>query len=239
MNTARLSKGEIEIDVRAILYHIIRNIVLVGLSAVAVGMAVYILLGTVSVPVYQSTTKIFVLNRQSSEYGAVTYTDLQTSSQVIKDYMQIVTTRPVVEKTIQNLGLDYLSYDDFCEKVSVSSVNDTRIITIAVYDTNPRLARDIANCLRKNAIEEIKSVMVVEGVNVVEPANYPVESIDNNNKLYTLAAAVMAAMVVCVILALQVISDNRIKTAEELKKYFDCSILGTIPEKENTKEKTH
>ena len=65
---------------------------------------------------YDSTTKIYVLNKQNSDNSSITYSDLQSSAQLTKDYMELVTTRPVLEKVISSLGLEKMTYNDLKQK---------------------------------------------------------------------------------------------------------------------------
>ncbi len=53
----------------------------------------------VSHPIYTSTTKFYVLNK-TSDTGSVTYNDLQTGTQLTKDYAELVKSRPVLEEVI-------------------------------------------------------------------------------------------------------------------------------------------
>ena len=60
-------------------------------------------------PNYESTTKIYILNKQ--ENNAVTYSDIQLGTQLTKDYAELIQSRFVLEEVVQGMGLD-LSYDE-------------------------------------------------------------------------------------------------------------------------------
>lgn len=60
-------------------------------------------------PKYESSTSIYILNKQDD--STLTYSDLQTGTQITKDYTELVTSRTVMEKVINKLNLNG-TYDD-------------------------------------------------------------------------------------------------------------------------------
>ena len=123
-------------------------------------------------PTYQSVTKIYVLNKQDNSNTNVTYSDLQAGTQLVKDYSELIKSRFVLEAVIEQLGLP-LSYEKLSRKVTVSTPADTRVISIAVTNSNPVMAMKIANAIRETASTHICNVMDIEAVNIVETANAP------------------------------------------------------------------
>lgn len=102
----------------------------------------------------------------------VTYSDLQAGTQLVKDYSELIKSRFVLEAVIEQLNLP-LSYEQLSDKVTVSTPADTRVISIAVTDSNPVTAMKIANAIRETASTHIRNVMDIETVNIVETANVP------------------------------------------------------------------
>ena len=105
-------------------------------------------------PTYQSVTKIYVLNKQDNSNTNVTYSDLQAGTQLVKDYSELIKSRFVLEAVIEQLGLP-LSYEKLSRKVTVSTPADTRVISIAVTNSNPVMAMKIANAIREKASTHI------------------------------------------------------------------------------------
>ena len=75
-------------------------------------------------------------------------------------YSEIIKSRRVIEQVIDNLSLDY-SYAELTKNVSVSSVNDTEIIKVAVNNPDRGVAADITNEIVKVFSAEI--VVIYEG----------------------------------------------------------------------------
>ena len=82
----------------------------------------------------------------------------------------------MVETVIAQLNLD-LTYERFLNKLTVTTQNDTRILSITVKDEDPYMASQIADAIRVAAADHIQNVMNIEAVNVVDEANIPDEPV--------------------------------------------------------------
>lgn len=130
--------GEVEIDIGELFRVLIHKIWIIILTAFVFGAAILIYTVFLTKPQYQSTTKVYILNKQDSG-GSVTYSDVQLSSTLSKDYEQLVTSRYVIEGVIKELKLAD-TYEQLVTRVSASNATDTRIIAITVTDSDPAQA---------------------------------------------------------------------------------------------------
>ena len=229
----------IEVDLLEIINALLARfwvILAVGLLAAAVGFAVSKFVMT---PTYESTTKIYILNK--SESTTVTYSDVQMGTQLTKDYAELINSRYVLEEVIEKLSLAETEYQDLLDKVSVHTPTDTRIVSITVTDTSPRQAMDIANCIREVAGEHIQNVMDIDAVNVVEEANMPTDKAGPSVPKWTLFGGILGVLLVCVAILVHYLLDDTIKTSEDVEKYLGLSTLALIPvavDENNAKQKT-
>lgn len=229
---------DVEIDLMELLMAMLDNIGIILLSTLAGFVLVYLFTTLFITPTYDSTTKIYVLNRQDDNSSSINYTELQTSTQLTKDYMELVTTRPVVENVISELGLEDVTYEELVEDISVSTATDGRIISITASADSPLLAKEIADSLRETVATQIVDIMGVEAVNVVETANLPTKKAKpatmKNSILGALIGFIIAAGIICI----GAITDDSIKTSEDVEKYLGLSTLGQIPLEEKDKVKS-
>ena len=220
---------EIEIDlaeVLAFLLHWIWLIILSGLVCGAIGLAVSTF---VIAPKYQSTTKVYILNKQNTN-GTISYSDTQLATQLTKDYEELITCRNVLEKVIANLNLSD-SYESLLGRVSVANASDTRIISITVKDVDPEEARRIANMVRDVASAHITEVMDIEAVNVVDEANLPDINKPSEPSItkYTAIGAMVGLFLCIAVLLIKYLADDTIRVSEDVEKYLELSTLGLIP----------
>ena len=229
-NFTRMESDEIEIDLGELLYYLLGKIWYVLIAAAALGALSLALTFFLIKPTYKSTTQMYVLNRQNTD--TLTQSDLQSSSTLTNDYVVLIQSRTVLEKVIADMGLD-MSYEALQGELSVSAVRDTRIISISVTDHDPYRARELANAIREEAGERIKTVMNIEAVNVVEEANIPSHKAGPNLKRSLLMGLLLGAFAVLAYFTLMFILDDKVNDAEDVEKYLGLSVLGQLPIDEN------
>ena len=234
------NNDEIEIDVLE-LFHVLLDkiwvIILAGAVAALAVVAATILFIT---PQYQSTTKMYVLSKQDS--NTLTSQDMQTSLSLTKDYAELIKSRTVTEGVITQLNLD-MTHEQLLSKITVDSATDTRILSISVRDADPYVACEIASAIRDVAANHIKNVMDIDAVNVVETANIPENKISPSIKKNGLVGGVAGVAIAIAIILITYLSNDTIKTQEDVERYLGLSTLGTIPmseaDRKNKNKKKH
>ena len=234
------NNDEIEIDVLE-LFHVLLDkiwvIILAGAVAALAVVAATILFIT---PQYQSTTKMYVLSKQDS--NTLTSQDMQTSLSLTKDYAELIKSRTVTEGVITQLNLD-MTHEQLLSKMTVDSATDTRILSISVRDADPYVACEIANAIRDVAANHIKNVMDIDAVNVVETAHIPENKISPSIKKNGLVGGVAGVAIAIAIILITYLSNDTIKTQEDVERYLGLSTLGTIPmseaDRKNKNKKKH
>ena len=218
---------EIEIDLLEIIHVLLRKFWLILGAGLFVAVICFIISKFILTPTFESTTKIYILNK--SDNTTVTYSDVQMGTQLTKDYAELISSRYVLEKVIDKLELDDMEYADLLSKVSVHTPTDTRIVSITVEHTDPALAKDIADCIREVAGEHIQNVMDIEAVNVVEPANMPMEKSGPSVAKWTIFGGIAGVFFLSAVILVIYLLDDTIKCSEDVEKYLGLSTLALIP----------
>ena len=227
MENQRENANEIEFDLLEIIHILLGRLwIILGVGVIA-ALICFGISGYVLAPVYESTTKIYILNK--TDNTAVTYTDVQMGTQLTKDYAELINSRYVIEKVIGQLSLEDMEYKDLMKKVSVNTPVDTRIVSITVEHTDPALAMRIADCIREVAGEHIQNVMDIEAVNVVETANMPMEKSGPSIVKWTLIGGLAGIFFACAFILILFLLDDTIKSSEDVEKYLGLSTLAMIP----------
>ncbi len=177
-------------------------------------------------PLYSSTTKIYILNKE--EGATVTYSDVQISTQLTQDYAQLIKSRYVLEEVIQTLHLD-MDYDEFSSLVSIGTPDDTRIVSITVRDSDPMMAMKEANCVREIASKHIQNVMDIDAINIAELANMPTEKYSPSARRWAMIGGIASVLFVSSIIILNYLMDDTIKSSDDIEAYLGLSTLAMIP----------
>lgn len=188
-------------------------------------------------PQYEASSMIYILSKTTSISSAL---DLQLGKQLTVDFETLATSRPVVEKVIDELGLD-TEYETLVRSITVSNPTDTQILKISARNTDPVLARDISNAMSDATAEQIATVMVTDKPSTVEEAVVPKQPISPSVKKNTLLAGLAGAVLVMAVILLTYLLDDRIKSEEDIVKYLELNALASIPlnkgEKSSKKKK--
>ncbi len=200
-----------------------KMILLITLLAVLICAAVSLF---IIKPQYVASTTLMVMKPVESEQ--ILYQDIQVSRQLADTYQVVVHSRRVLDKVIRSLNLPY-SPAEMKEKVKVSSVQNTEIITIDVTDTDPRLAVLISNQVARTFMQEITEIMNIENVSLIDEAAVPGRPVSPRVELNIAVALVIGVMVAVGLAFLQHYLDQTIKKEEELQDLFGLTVLGTIP----------
>lgn len=211
------------LEMAAYLLHWWWVIIISGMITAAVALSITLFAMT---PMYQSTTKIYILSKQNN--STVTTSDMQLGTQLVKDYREMIKSRYVLETVIEQCGLDD-TYESLSARVSVTIPTDTRMIAITVSDPSPNKAKEIVDAIRVVAGEHIVQVMDLQAVNVVDQGNVPENPSSPSKKknvIIGFAAGLFLSIVVFVVIYLL---DDTIKTSDDIEKYLELSTLASIP----------
>lgn len=220
------NQKEIEIDIVELLYYLRKRIgviLAVCLLCAAIG---FVGAKFLIAPKYTASTRVYVLNR--SNENMVVYSDYQISTQMLSDYKVLITGRNVTKEVVESLALD-MNETQLAAKISVSAPEGTRFVQISVTDTDPERSAQIANMVRQVASVQIRNLMDVDAVNLVYEAVVPQEPSSPNVLKYTALAAILGTMMSVIVLVVIFVSDDTIRTEEDVHRYLKLSVMGTIP----------
>lgn len=217
------------VEVFQVIWHWLWLIVLVALAC---GTAAYAFSKFVLPEEFESTTKIYVLDKSGAggTNSQSTYSDLQVGMQLTKDYVELIKSRTVLEAVMKDNHLDQTyTYEQFAEMVNVQTPADTRIVTITVTNHDPALAQKLADDIRKRSGELIIKTMQIDAVNTYEKANYPDRKSAPSCGRWAVVAALIGALAVSAVVIARYLLDDTIKTSDDVEKYLGLSNLALIP----------
>ena len=178
---------------------------------------------------YQSTSRIYVVSRQNQDNNALTNSDLQAGSYLVKDYREIILSQNVLSQAIEELKLD-MTPAELSKKISVSVPTDTRILSITAKDGNPKEAARIANGLRNVAAEKIISVTKVSDVTTLDEAEVPQSPSSPNIRRNVLLGFIAGAGLMVVLMVVVEVLDDRVKRPEDIEELMGFTLLGIVPD---------
>lgn len=228
MNDEQYTQEEQIIDIQALLLELWGKawiVLIFGVIAAFLGFAYSVFLVT---PMYRASTSIYVLQNTEN----LTTSEFTIGTQLANDYVGIIRSRSVCEAVANNLGLD-VPPAAIASAISVSQMDNTRIVTISAVSSDPLMAQRLANEVRESAKEFLKSIMNLPDVNTVDEAVFPTAPYTPNTKRNTLVGFITGFILAAGVIAIRFILDDTVKTEDDVKRRLGLSVLGMVPVSEN------
>lgn len=226
MGKDNVQNDEVEIDIGHILSILWEKILVIIATGIIVGLAGFLVSKFLITPKYESETKLYVLNRAND--SATTLSDVQLSTQLTKDYQILVTSAPVMNQVIKELGLN-MKASELASTISVDTPSDTRVLQITVTSDDPQRAKTIADKVAQVSSKKICDIMKIEQVNVIEEGSLSEEPAVDTVQKWTLIGFAIGIVLSCAVIIIRSMLDDTVKTTEDVEKYFDLSTLAVIP----------
>ena len=142
-----------------------------------------------------------------------------------------------MEEVKKELNLEQAT-STIASMISVELEEDTRLMTISVTSTDPKLAKKIADTVREVANERLKQIMDgLEPVRSVDEAKLPTSPSYPNVEKNTMIGFILGFGLALVVVVVLYILDDTIKTPEDIEKRFGVSVIGAIPLKSSDSSK--
>jgi len=217
----------LEINIRDLLRLILRKWWIFAICILIFGSAAYIWTNYFIVPVYSSSTTLYV--GKNVESVGIQTSDLSLGTILIHDYRELAKSKLVAREVIDEMGLYNMSPASLAGRIGVTQRNESRVIQISVADTDPKMAMELTNKVAEVLKKKITEIMQIENVQIIDKAELQPYPISPNKRLNYMIGIILGLIAGMGIILLIVYLDNTIKTSEDVKKYLNLPVIGTIP----------
>lgn len=228
-----------EIDLTELFKYYVRRIPLIVLAILISLLFSYFYVEYMQVPMYDATTTIILVENSKEESDAVTQSSITINEKLVTTYSEIIKSRRVLEQVIKEIDLN-MTPNSLANRIAVTSVTDTPIIEITVYDDSNEEAVVIANKVAEVFQKEIMEIYKLENISVIDEAiqdEYAIPYNINNPK--TIFLFLVAGIAIsCIIIFIMYYFDDTIKSRKEVEARLDLAILGEVPLVERLNKKS-
>lgn len=176
-------------------------------------------------PDYRANAEIYITNTDTM----ISFQDVQLSAALTVDYEEILRSRRILKKVIDDQNLD-LTYKELSDMITISNPEDSHCLKICVEFSEPDTCVNILNSLLKYGVDGIYRVVGNDEPVIIDSAEADaVEVIKPGLVRYTAMGALLGAVLVCFIITLQVVMDMTLKTEEDVQKYMSLPVLACVP----------
>lgn len=219
---------EFSISIMELMTLLKRHLVMILVVGVIGGLLTFTTCSLFVAPVYRASAKMIV-NARMDQSGTVTNDQITSSQKLVDTYAIIIRSQTVLNPVIEDLNLP-ISYSRLQKMVSVSSVNGTQVMQIAVEGTDPEMALQIVEEIVAICPAHIMDALEAGSVKVIEKAYLQPAPVAPNTNLYTLLAAFLSMFAVVAVVVIRVLLDNTYKSDADLRDDLGFPVLGVIPD---------
>ena len=222
-STAPAAAAETEIDLAELFFRLLdawKWIIL----AVVVGMGIAYGVESRKTPAYRATSTIYVIGTGTD----LTLTTLQVGNYMMQDYVQVFDIWEVQDQVIRNLGLD-MSYRDLRDMITVTNPSNTRMLNISASSADPELAANVANEFATVVSNYISDTMKTDKPSIMSVALVPTNPYNISRLKAMLIGAMLGFLIVAAVVTVIMLTDDRVKNAEDIYKYTGLTNLAIVP----------
>lgn len=188
-------------------------------------------------PTYQANTSIIVGRPQQDKSEKLDNNDVTLYQNLMKTYIEIVTSKPVLNATISEANVNYTA-DQLSKMINASTQQGTQIMDISITGKNAEETYKIANALTDSFIDKSKDIFPTSGVqlSVMNKAEVPKNPIKPKKVLNIVIAFILALFVSIGLAFVLEYMDNTIKSENDVNKYLELPVIGIIPDQPDMQE---
>ena len=178
-------------------------------------------------PLYRTDGTLYV-NAQRTQSSDISQSGIIASQELVITYKEILTRRTFLAGVSADMGYDY-SVAELKRMISMSSVNDTEILEIAVTGKVPTDVYKICHSILTRASDELVRVVNAGSVKILDDGQIPTVPVSPNVKGYSLLAALIGVVFGAIFILILELFDTRIKSREDIIEKYEEPLLGEIP----------
>ncbi len=209
-------------------------------TVVVVFFGLYIILSALHVDKYEAQVTIYILrNPNESDPNSSSSSMVQNISvanALIDDCKRLMLSRdnvlnPVLRETP---ALSDTTWKDLEKMIDIENTGEDRLITLSVKTSDAEMSAELADKVARHACEYFNETYKQEIASVVDYAEVPDEICNPVSKILVALIAVFVAFIVYVIFFIRAMMDDKINSAEDVERYLNLSMLGMIPNRQDS-----
>jgi capsular polysaccharide biosynthesis protein len=223
---SKQNKTNDQIDLVELIFEILYHWKLILLSTILVAVIANTYSKYETVPMYQSTSKLYLVSKSVSANSIAAA--LSLGSSLTDDYMVVIKGRPIIDQVIKNLDLN-MSYGGLAGKITLNNPTNSRIIEITVRDTSAQRAKQIADEMAVVSAAYISEKMDQDPPSILQYGYSDGGQINNTVRSDTMRGAGIGAAIALAWVVLMYLLDDTIMNPEDVERKLGLTVLGAVP----------
>lgn len=226
MNEKQTFNDEVEIDLSELFKVLKRNIlmiIVVSLLCALVGLFTSVFLIDKK---YSSEATIYITPKVT-EQGTIDYNSIQTNSQMVNNYMEILKGETILAKVAKQVGLE--SFEQVQSSLTISNPENTQLISISSKTTNPELSQQIVSLTISTFTDDMMDILNLNNVTTINEAKVNSTPVSPSKSKFTILGFGVGLVISCGYVCITYLFDKRLRTRDEAENFLGIPVLATVP----------
>ena len=226
MNENQMMNDEVEIDLGE-LFKVFKKkiltILFVSLLCAVIGLFSSIFLIDKK---YSSEATIYITPKVT-EQGTIDYNSIQTNSQMVNNYMEILKGETILAKVADQVGLE--SFEEVQSAMTITNPTNTQLISISAETTDPELSQKIVSSTISTFSEDMMDILNLNNVTTINQAKVNTKPVSPSKAKFTILGFGIGLVVSCGYVCISYLFDKRLRTRDEAENFLGIPVLATVP----------
>lgn len=225
-----INDDALEIDISRLIQAVFSKIKLIVLFGIVFGLSAFLVSKFVMVPKYQANITMYVSNNATVTSDGFDFNDVNASITLVPTYIELMNSHNILSDVAEETKDLGYSVDDIADMISVSTVEETQIISLTVTNPSAEHANIIANAIANIVPNKVVELMEGSAVRVIDESEIPEAPSSPSTKKNTLLGFMLGIIIGIILAVLMELTDNSVKGESDLNSICpDLPILGIIP----------
>lgn len=189
-------------------------------------------------PKYQSTATLYILRQNENANDINISSDFSMALNVVNDCTYLLKGHAVLDAVIDELQLSS-GFDALSKSISTSNPEKTRILEVTVEADTPEDAKRIVDAICQVGVKNISKAMGFQQVNLYEYGTLDKNPCNRTGVVTYILIGLVAAILTYTVFLVLFLLDDRIHSNEDIEHYLGLTVLGDIPNADNTNSANH
>lgn len=223
--------GELELNLKAFGRFMIKKLWIAFAAALFWGILWFFIWETVTVPMYESSSRMIVKKDiDSSEY----FTD---EDAIYTNYfIETATSGPVLNSITSELDV---SYEALSRNVKVYKTSGANTVNISVRYKEPEMAQKIVEEIQQNTIDYMHKTIGAGELIVIEAPYLSTAPVEGNTKDWAIYGAFISFLITVAVILLMFLFDSSIKDSDDVKNCLEEDVFATISSNKKVDKELH
>lgn len=218
-----------EINLMNLMNYLKNKVVVISLIGMVFAIVAFIYTINFKEELYSATTTL-VLTTDSSSSDSITQSDLEINSKLLSTYTEIIKSKKVLNRVIDELDLVY-DYEELVEMINVSNKTNTDIINISIESPIANETGLIVNEIAEVFIDEIVLIYNIENTSIIDFGEVSDEPCNINIPLQTLIGFCIGLLISFGMYLSFYYFDKSVRSIEEIESILEYPVLSLVHRK--------